>query len=441
MTPTFVNATAPVVATQSGPTPLALLVGASYSPTPLVINTPRSPLSSDIYRSAKAALDQGNFEEYIRQMEQVQTAEPKAADVPYYIGEAYRSQGDCRSALNSYNQSLQVDNKFAPGYVGLARARICIDPGADTNQLYDLAVQADPNYGETYLDRANFNLVRRDFKAALPDLEKAAKLMPNSALVQLGYARAYLLAGDEVKGLEAAKKANSIDQTLLPSYYYLGLAYSANGQFSAAIKPLQIYLIYQAEDGSAYALLGQAYVMAGNYKSALEPLQRSLKYDPNQVKSYLYLGMTALRTGDLDGADYNYKKALGYFPNSFDANIGLTETMYRKGTFGSAYLQAETSKSKADNDTQMAQVLYWRALSQEGRKSFGDATKDWQSLLALPETATTADMRQTAEEHLLTLSTLTPTPKGGIPTATPSRTPKPSSSGTPAPTRTPTPTP
>ncbi len=36
LTPTFVNATAPVVATQSGPTPLALLVGASYSPTPLV---------------------------------------------------------------------------------------------------------------------------------------------------------------------------------------------------------------------------------------------------------------------------------------------------------------------------------------------------------------------------------------------------------------------
>ncbi len=73
-------------------------------------------------------------------------------------------------------------------------------------QLYDLAVQSDPNYGETYLDRANFNLARRDFKAALPDLAKAAKLMPNSALVQLGYAEAYLLAGDNVKALDAAKK-------------------------------------------------------------------------------------------------------------------------------------------------------------------------------------------------------------------------------------------
>ncbi len=46
LTPTFVNATAPVAATQSGPTPLAVLVGVSYSPTPLVINTPRSPLSA-----------------------------------------------------------------------------------------------------------------------------------------------------------------------------------------------------------------------------------------------------------------------------------------------------------------------------------------------------------------------------------------------------------
>lgn len=439
LTPTFANATAPATpaATQSGPTPLAVLLNLHYTPTPLYINTPRSPISADIYRSAKTAYDQGNWDEYIRQMEQIQKDEPEAADVPYYIGEAYRFQGNCRTALNYYNQSLQVDNAFAPGYVGLARARICIDPGADTTQLYDLAIQADPNYPQAYLDRANFNLVRRDPEAALPDLVKAEALLPDSALVQLGFAQAYLLNGDNARGLEAAKKANSIDQTLLPAYLLLGYGYSAEQNYAEAIKPLQTYLIYNPKDGGALALLGESYVKSGDYRAAIEPLQKAIKYDPTQVRSLIYLGTANLRISDFDQAEYYFKRALEYFPDSFEANIGLTEVLYRQGTFGSAYLAAETSKSKATNDTQKALVLYWRALSQEGREAWGDARDDWTALLAMPESAMTAEMRQTARQHLARLVTPTVTPKGGVKTPTPTRTRTPTRTPTPTATRTP----
>src|SRR5262249_38677307 len=146
---------------------------------------------------------------------------------------------------------------------------------------------------------------------------------------------------------------------------------------------------------------------------------QALKYDPYQVRSYIYLGTASLRTDDIAGAIDYFQRALEYFPDSFDANIGLTEAMYRKGTFGSAYLQVETSKSKATNDTQRALVLYWLALSQEGRNSPADALAAWKALLAMPEDAMTPEMRQTAQEHLAKLATSTPTPKGGIKTATP----------------------
>ena len=435
LTPTFANATLPGITTQIGPTPLADLMGVHYTPTPLYINTPRAPLSADIYRSAQAAYNQGNWDLYIQQMEEIQKAEPDAADVPYYLGEAYRLKGDCRTAMNYYNQALQVSDKFAPGYTGLARARLCIDPGADTSQLYQLAIQADPNYAQAYLDRASFELLRRDSTSALADLRQADKLMPNSALVQLGFAEAYLLAENNAAALEAAKKANSIDETLLPSYFYLGYASVLNGQYADAIKPLQIYLIYQTKDATAYGLLGQALTETGDYPDAVTALNAALQNDPTQVRSYIYLGTSSLRTGDLDSATSYFKRALQYFPDSFDANIGLTEVMYDNRTFGSAYLQAETSKSKATNDTELALAIYWRALSQEGRKSFADAISDWKTLLAMPASDMTADMRQTAQAHLSSLLTATPNPNA----ATPTLTPKASGSGTP--TGTPTPSP
>ena len=146
-------------------------------------------------------------------MRQIQQLEPQAADIPYYIGEGYRLQGDCTQATTEYNESVKVSSTFAPAYLGLARARLCLDPGADTRQLYGAAIQADPGYGEVYLDRANFYMGRKDVKAALLDLEQADHLMPDSALVQLGFAQAYLLQGDNANALEAARKANSIDLT------------------------------------------------------------------------------------------------------------------------------------------------------------------------------------------------------------------------------------
>jgi tetratricopeptide (TPR) repeat protein len=441
LTPTFanVNTTQKPAATKRGPTPLAVLFGVYYTATPLYVNTPLSPASQDIYHAAQSAFQRGDWEQFINNMNQVATTEPNSANVPFYIGEAYRLKGDCRTALTYYNNSLKVDDKFAPAYLGLARARLCIDDGADPTDLYKLALQYDPAYGEVYLDRANNSLKRKDFKAALPDLAKASGIMPESALVQLGFAEAYLLQGDNVKALAAAQKANSIDLTLLPSFYYLGEALVENGQYQDAIQPLQTYLIYEPQDGSANALLGKALVETGQYEDAIAALGSAVSLDPNQVRSYVYLGDCYLKLNDLDKASTNYKKAIEFLPDSFDANIGLTEVYYKSGTYGNAYLQAETSKSKATDDTQLALAIYWRALSQEGRQALGDAIKDWKTLLAMPPDVMTPEMRQTAQDHLKTIATPTNTPK---PSATPriSSTPAAAGSGTPTTTNTPAPT-
>lgn len=420
-TPTFANVTPQLTLGPGKPTPLALLVGAFYTPTALYVNTPRPPQSRDIFRAAQAAYQQGNWPEYVREMAQIQQVEPTAADVPFYIGEGYRAQGDCQTALQYYGDALKIDTHFAPGYLGLARARICLDQGADVSQLYNLAIQADPQYGDAYLDRANFALVRKDFGAALPDIQQAARLMPDSALVQLAFAQAYLLKGDDPKALAAAQKANSIDLTLLPSYYYLGDALIANDKYADSIKPLLTYLIYEQADGAAWALLGEAYSKTGDYRAAIDALGKALRYDPNQVQSYIYLGTSYLQLDNLTGAELNFKKAIAFFPNSFEANIGMTQIYYRRGTYGSAYLQAETSKAKATNDTQLALALYWRALSHEGRGDPVDALRDWKALLGMAPGAMTPEMRQAAQDHVKQLSLPSATPTGV--TKTPTRTP------------------
>jgi tetratricopeptide (TPR) repeat protein len=111
------------VASKQAPTPLAVLLGVSYTATPVYVNTPRAPISAAAYRLAQEAEARGDWDQYAEQMLKVQEMEPTAADVQYLVAEKFRIEGACSRALFYYNEALKIDSAFAPGYLGLARAR------------------------------------------------------------------------------------------------------------------------------------------------------------------------------------------------------------------------------------------------------------------------------------------------------------------------------
>jgi tetratricopeptide (TPR) repeat protein len=426
LTPTFVNAAGGSTPTFVGPTPLWALLSATYTPTPLYVNTPRAPESFDYQRLAKAAYQQQNWDEFIRIMQEIARQEPKAADVYYYIGEAYRFKGNAGSAVEAYNQALKINPNFGAAYLGLARARLMREPKANVSALFDMAEQLAPDFGEVYLERARYLLNRGEAQAALADLRLADQYLPNSALVQLTYAQAYLSMGDHASALKYAQKANELDITLLPAYLLLGETSLATGQPAQALTALETYTTYQPKDAQALTLLGQAYYQNQQWEKAVKVLSQALSLNtPDRGNASLYRGLAYVELEKDKEAEADLKRAAIYFPNDFQVNFGLMRVSYLQGKFGTAYLQNEALRSQAQNDAQMALVLYWSGLIQEKRGQPLEAAKAWQALLELPESATTAEMRATAEEHLRTLKITTPTPSSSrtrTPTATSSLT-------------------
>jgi tetratricopeptide (TPR) repeat protein len=449
-TPTVFGATAAPTKSFSGPTPLWMLLPATYTPTPVYVNTPRAPQSVDQYRSAKAAYANGDWDAYIAAMKLILPLEPDAADIYYSIGDAYRFKGDSDNALKAYNDALKIDPNFGPPYLGLARARLLDDPSVNVEYLYKEAIARDPNFGEVYIDRARYYLYHKDPKGAIVDLDTASELMPDSPLVYMAYADAYLALDDKKNALEAAEKAYSLDITDPLVYKTLGTLYIENGQYERAIEALNVYVIYANENDRAFALLGQAYYGLKDYKSAVDNFDKAKTLNPNGMrKFYIYKGLANLELGNVDQAVEDLEKALEDDDKSFDVNLGLARAYFIQEKFGSTFVQAEKLKSLAETDEQIALALYWHALSQEKRGEFKDAVKDWQALLKIDKDAMTPEMRATAEEHLKAVVTptntskpvtATATKKGGTATPTPKKgtvTPTPKVSGTPS--RTPTP--
>jgi len=142
--------------TQSEPTALSDLLEETYTPTPLYINTPHP--KSEAYQMAIKAYINGNMDDVLEYMKQAEVVEPQAADLLYYKGESYRQKGNFKIALETYKHIIDLDKKFAPAYLGLARTRLSINPIEDILTELNNAIKYDPNYAEAYLERAVYYL-------------------------------------------------------------------------------------------------------------------------------------------------------------------------------------------------------------------------------------------------------------------------------------------
>ena len=123
-TPTYIPSTLVVenitpTPAKVGPPPLWTLLEATYTPTPVYVNTPH-PVIED-FRIAQRAFGRGDWETALRHFRNALQIEPGASDIQFMVGESQRMLGDYRAALETYNQVLEVNPSFAPAYLAEAK--------------------------------------------------------------------------------------------------------------------------------------------------------------------------------------------------------------------------------------------------------------------------------------------------------------------------------
>ena len=424
--------------TPGTPTPLAFYLDATYTPTPFYVNTPHN--ETEAYRSALAAFRRGDWEAALNFLEQVVDVSPEAADVRFYLGEVYLNMGDVQAALDAYNEAIELDDSFAPGYWARARAQLIQDPNTDVIEDLNKAVELDPNLVEAHLDRAAYWIQQGDLELALQDLSVVELLQPESALLPLYVGQAHLQLNNLDEALANAQLAQELDFTLLPAYLLLGQVYFEMGDFEDVIDPLETYTLYVPDDLNGLVTLARAYQEIGRAEEAIELLDKAIEIDNEAWELRYTRGLLFLDTGDTQAALNDLVEANRMQPNNFDINIALGQIFLAQEDYGPAYLRFDGSENLADSDEQLAVVYYNRALALEAIGDFSSliaAERDWNALLALPEGIVSDEWLATAEEHLLILNPPTSTPSL-TPTITPSPTRTPIPTRTSTPTRTPT---
>ncbi len=404
-TPRMTNT--PVVRTTTptfiGPTPLWMMLPATYTPTPLYVVTEHSPASADIYRSAMGAFKKGQWENAIDLFQQLATVEPSSADAYYYIGESYLRLEDYTNALAAFDQAIAVDRNFAPGYYGRAITRRMISGNAPTLDDLDKAISLDPEFPLPYLERGIYWLNNESPNTALEDLETALELMPDSALVYYNIAQAHLANGDFEEALVAAEKANQLDITMLPVYSMLGKIYYENGQYEEAFGALQTYNLYVEDDPDVPYMLGAIYNQQGKYAESLQALNSAVELGNKTAPVYYQRGIAYLNLSELDLAekDFNRSLGLGRINHDYYPALGLAWVEYAKEKYGNTYVQVQQQvRPLATTDARLAETNYWAARALEGMDRHDLAIRYWNEMLALPDEVIKEEWRAEALQYL-----------------------------------------
>lgn len=409
-----------------GPLPLWMQLEATYTPTPIYVETPH-PIS-EAYRAGLRALRAGDLDAMLQYMQQAANIEPQAADAHYYIGEAHRMMAEFDLAREAYETAIEVNPGFAPAYLGRARVQLSVNPNADIQADLDLAIQNDPFLAEAYLERAAYFLSRDNPEAAQEDLSSFEELRPDSPWLYLYRAQAFLKLDDHESALENAQRANKLDVTLLPAYSTLGKVQLIVGKLKPAIDLLETYLLYEENDSQAWADLGEAMYKNGMLEKALKALDKAIDIDDELAEAYLNRGFVYLEMEEGQAAVNDFFEARSLTPDSFAANLAMGRALWLAGRTNDAVRQISSSQELATSDNELAQIYYWRAMIFAEVGNIPAAVKDWEALLALPEAEVPAGWITTVQENLVAL---TPTP-----TATASLTPTPTPTGTKTPTAT-----
>jgi len=263
-----------------------------------------------------------------------------------------------KQSIVLFDEAISKDNTFALAYACAGMACYYLDM-FQAEKLYvdklgayaDKAVLHDAKLAESLMTKGMYYLTRKEYKEALPYLERALEYNPNSTEV-LGLLTDfyYMYLPNTGKYLEYALKGLKLNATsgdsVAISYLHLrlGNALIQAGFVDKALEHIDKSLEYNPENAfSRYVRAFVLYAKEGDLKHTRELLQIEFQRDTNRYDILQDIGKVSYYLNDYEAA-YEYYKRFNYQRETRK----LDAFEYENLVIGRVYeLAGETEKAKA----------------------------------------------------------------------------------------------
>ncbi len=232
-----------------------------------------------------------------------------------YLGryEAYKRLGEY--AINTYanklpdapaEQEIFKDNlDFA-----ISELKKAVAENSSDAQFYLLL-------GRIYNKAYSFTRYPAYLEDGLKTLKKGVELSPKRQTLLYEYGQAYVFKKDYAKAVEVFRYAKDLYPDVAVSHWYLGMALSNAGNFSAAKESVEkaISLGYSYREVKNIFSMAPIYIGLKDYKKAEKLYLDALAVEPGNVRAHILLALTYKELGDKENARKMAEKAMELDPS------------------------------------------------------------------------------------------------------------------------------
>jgi len=405
-------------------TPIAFLVEATSTATPMIGITPRP--NYEAYQSGLAALQTGRYQDAIDFMDQVIALDSKLPDPYYFKAEAMRLDGQTGKATTVYDSAILLDPDYAPAYLGRGRARLDllrrsnIDIKAgDLPSDFDSAIEKDPSLIDPYIEEATFFSSLRLWKTMEEILQLALANGVRAPRIYILLSQAQYNRSEYEDALQNAIIGSASDATNLSGYLAIGKASVALDDYSQALWPLMTYSVLRPDDAEGWGYLALAEYATGDVNSAFASASRALEINGKYAIGFVARAQAEIELGVYQDALDDLLRARQYGSETFRLDYSLGRAYFFLNRYvDSLKITNQAIAFTADN-TKKAQGYALRARVYEATNPplLDEAKRNWNWVLdtdGIPD-----DLRAMAESRLAVLNGEAP---ASSPTSAPSAT-------------------
>lgn len=227
----------------------------------------------------------------------------------------------CEEELKQYDASdstwhrlLKLDKGNEKAYFGLAQLELARKDTTKALEYVDKSIEISKVNANPYALRAHIESVfKKDYKAALADMNKAIELEPYYAGYFINRAFLKYNLDDYFGAMSDYNYAVDLDPTSLEGHYNRGLLLAEVGENNKAITDFSYVL--KSDPTNFMALYNRAilYQKTGQHKLAIADFDAVLKKYPAFEAGYIARGEAKRQMGNTKGGEKDYNYALSLF--------------------------------------------------------------------------------------------------------------------------------
>lgn len=235
---------------------------------------------------------------------------PSSPKTEFYLGMAYRSQGDHAAA----RQSLQ--RAFDRGY-------------EDPYVLYAL-IEQERLLGETAAGLEHFRIFDQRF--------------PNSPYLHLLLGDAYLFKDKKEEAENEYRQALGLDPTLPVVNFRLGYVAFKNARYPQAADLFRKEIELSPAFADSYLYLGATFHRLGQNEAAIPALQQAITRNPHSRLAYRELAAVQVEANHADAAVQLLRTAVKLLPDDQSLHAQLAQLLTKRGELGEARQEAQVAQ-------------------------------------------------------------------------------------------------